>query len=613
MGFEGQDAESAESARPGSPGAGGMAAGSKVPRQRARGRDTADLELVERMRRGMPEAYDELYRRHADAVRRYARTCCRDADTADDLTNEVFAATLQAVRRGTGPETAVRAYLLTSVRRVAADWARTAKREQLVEDFATFAVSAAAQPGGTDALDQGAEVRAMRQAEQSMAVRAFRSLPERWQTVLWHTTVEDASPRDVAPLLGLTPNATAVLAHRAREGLRQAYLQEHVSRALTEGGECARYADRLGAYARGGLRTRAERGLRKHLAECARCETAASEVRDLNEHLGGVLPIAIIGWFVVETWLKGAAVVTGTAGAGAAGAAGSAAATGGGSATAGAVGGAVAEGLGAPVKAGLASGVLATAVAAAITLAMMGGDPDEGPQAAAPPPEVSQEPRPVPEPAPEAVPEPAPDPAPASVPRPELAQAPEPPAPEPAPESESESESESEPTPSPEAPPAPEPEPEEPTPEPPPAPAPFQLRELEYGVLGDGTDPAVRLVGSSPVWQRDGLSVAGRAYAHGITVSALSSVTIDLNRPCVSYRAWAGLDDLTLGIGAAVFSVYGDDVELWTSPLLRRDEPAVPVNVPLTGVETLRLTVRPESPLGPVALVDWAESEIFCE
>src|SRR5207244_9381972 len=108
------------------------------------------------------------------------------------------------------------------------------------------------------------------EAEQTMAVQAFRSLPERYQTVLWHTTVEDESPSEVAPLLGLTANATAVLAHRAREGLKQAYLQAHVSQSLTSGGDCARYADRLGAYARGGLRMRAERGLRKHLEECAR-------------------------------------------------------------------------------------------------------------------------------------------------------------------------------------------------------------------------------------------------------------------------------------------------------------------------------------------------------
>lgn len=222
----------------------------------------ADASLIERMRAGDDTAYEELYRRHADAVRRYARTCCRDGHTADDLTAEVFARMLQAVRGGSGPEHAVRAYLLTSVRRVAANWTKSAKREQLVDDFAVFAAQSArvSEVSDDDTIDLGADVRAMHVAEQSMAMQAFRSLPERWQAVLWHTEVEDESPSEVATLFGLDANGTRVLASRAREGLKQAYLQAHVSTALTDDEECARYADQLGTYARRRLRTRAERG-----------------------------------------------------------------------------------------------------------------------------------------------------------------------------------------------------------------------------------------------------------------------------------------------------------------------------------------------------------------
>ncbi|MHA7962009.1 sigma-70 family RNA polymerase sigma factor [Streptomyces sp. L500] len=310
----------------------------------------SDLELVAQLRGGESTgAYEELYRRHAGAVRRYALSCCRDDHTAEDLTNEVFAATLQAVRGGAGPDTAVRAYLLTTVRRVAAAWGRTTRREHLVEDFAVFATSSAAASVADedDTLGLGADVRAMQEAEESLAVRAFRSLPERWQTVLWHTTVEEESPSEVAPLLGLTANATAVLAHRAREGLRQAYLQAHVSTSLTTGGECARYADRLGAYARGSLRARAERGMRRHLDGCARCRMAAREVADVNSRLRGLLPVAVIGWFAADWSLKAASGLA----AGAAGAAGAAAV----SAGAGA-GADVGAGTGAGAGAGAGSG-----------------------------------------------------------------------------------------------------------------------------------------------------------------------------------------------------------------------------------------------------------------
>ncbi|WP_444544786.1 sigma-70 family RNA polymerase sigma factor [Streptomyces abikoensis] len=314
----------------------------------------SDLELVAQLRGGEGTgAYEELYRRHAGAVRRYALSCCRDDHTAEDLTNEVFAATLQAVRGGAGPDTAVRAYLLTTVRRVAAAWGRTTRREHLVEDFAVFATSSAAASVASedDTLGLGADVRAMQEAEESLAVRAFRSLPERWQTVLWHTTVEEESPSEVAPLLGLTANATAVLAHRAREGLRQAYLQAHVSTSLTTGGECARYADRLGAYARGSLRARAERGMRRHLDGCARCRMAAREVADVNSRLRGLLPVAVIGWFAADWSLKAASGLA----AGAAGAAGAAAVSAGAGAGAG-VGAGTGAGAGAGAGAGSGAG-----------------------------------------------------------------------------------------------------------------------------------------------------------------------------------------------------------------------------------------------------------------
>ncbi|WP_416964958.1 RNA polymerase sigma factor, partial [Streptomyces sp. Agncl-13] len=335
----------------------------------------ADASLIERMRAGDDTAYEELYRRHADAVRRYARTCCRDGHTADDLTAEVFARMLQAVRGGSGPEHAVRAYLLTSVRRVAANWTKSAKREQLVDDFAVFAAQSArvSEVSDDDTIDLGADVRAMHVAEQSMAMQAFRSLPERWQAVLWHTEVEDESPSEVATLFGLDANGTRVLASRAREGLKQAYLQAHVSATLTDDEECARYADQLGTYARRRLRTRAERGLRKHLEECAKCRLAALQIEEVASGIPAVVPIAVIGWFGAAGYAKAIALIAGGAGAGAAGAAGAAAAAGGSSSGgAGAGGAAASEGLGAPVKAGIAAGVVATAAAAAIALALAG-------------------------------------------------------------------------------------------------------------------------------------------------------------------------------------------------------------------------------------------------
>ncbi|MFI5984312.1 sigma-70 family RNA polymerase sigma factor [Streptomyces sp. NPDC051555] len=595
---------------------------------------SSDAELIARMRGGDDGAYEELFRRHADSVRRYARTCCRDAHTADDLTAEVFARTLQAVRGGAGPDQAVRAYLLTTVRRVAAAWTKTAKREQLVEDFALFAeqAGAGAEAGtglapGADTLELGADVRAMHEAEQSLAMQAFRSLPERWQAVLWHTTVEEASPSAIAPLFGLTPNATAVLASRAREGLKQAYLQAHVSTALSEGGDCARYADRLGAHARGGLRVRAERGLRKHLEECVKCRLVAGELKDVNAGIPALLPVAVIGWFAAGYAVKAAGVVAGGvvaaggAGAAAAAAGGSTAGAGAGAGAAGAAGGSGAgasgagalasEGLGLPAKAAIAAGVV-VAAAAGVVFALAGDDAKPEAQVAPKPtavaPALPHAPAPL---------SPEPD---APAPRPPVVRAPVPSprgsaphAPSPSPPRSS---SPPAPTPAKPSPPRATPSPPRPSPKPSPSPAPatgYQLVRLEQSALGDHDGPEVQTWRSSWVWQRWGLVVGDRRYGHGITVNARSSVEITLNRVCRSFSARAGVDGLSLpGDGAVRFSVYGDRVRLWRSAPVSYGEPAVPVEVPLTGRKTLRLVVEHADRRADLTLAAWADSVISC-
>ncbi|MFI6050001.1 sigma-70 family RNA polymerase sigma factor [Streptomyces violascens] len=560
----------------------------------------SDADLIHAMRTGDDSAYEELFRRHSHAVRRYARSCCRDAHTADDLTAEVFARTLQAVRGGAGPEHAVRAYLMTTVRRVAASWTRSAKREQLVDDFAVFAQQSArsAEVSDDDTIDLGADVRAMHEAEQTLAMQAFRSLPERWQAVLWHTTVEEESPSEIAPLFGLTANATAVLASRAREGLKQAYLQAHVSSALTSGGDCARYADRLGAYARGGLRMRAERGLSKHLEECAKCRLAVVELQDVNSAIPALLPVAVIGWFAAGFSLKAAGVVAGGA-AGAAGAGAAAAATGSGS-SGGTAGGAAAEGLGAPAKAGIAAAV-AVAVAAGVVFALTGND--------APPPKPDAKPPAVAPVVPQKQPPPSPPDAPAPEPAPPAPPAPKEPAARPTPPKPTH------PRPTPPRPvPPPKPTPPKPTPPPPPPPAPtvFQVNRLQYGVFGDGTKPEVRLGESSWLWQRSGMRIGEHRYPHGVTVHGRSSVTIDLNRQCRTYDAYAGVDDLAMGLGAVRFSLYGDGARLWQSPVVHGGDPAVPVHADISGRRTIRLVVEPAGPFGGSTLADWAQSQISC-
>ncbi|MFC1434329.1 sigma-70 family RNA polymerase sigma factor [Streptacidiphilus sp. N1-3] len=575
----------------------------------------SDTALTAAVRAGDDSAFEELYRRHADAVRRYARTCCRDAFTAEDLAGEVFARTLQALRAGKGPEFAVRAYLLTAVRNIAATWSRSDRREQLVDDFTLFAATSAV-VADVSTTDPGADAWAMAGVDHSLVLRAFSKLEPSDQVLLWHTEVQQEPPREVAAIIGKTANATAVQAHRARDRLATEFLQAHISDSQQTA--CEEHARKLGAFARGSLGKRASGDIREHMQECDRCSAAYLELVDLNHSLRELLPTGVLVWIgsgyftVLAAGAAGAAglgvgvgvAASGTAAGGTA--AGAAAGTAAGGSGGGAAGGAAAsEGLGLPAKAGIAAVVTVVAVAG-VVFALSGSEhkpPPPKPQAAKvvpspaaivppPPPAPSVAPVPPP-PAPVVHPKPRPTVRHTPAPKPTVRHTP---APKPKP-----------------TPPKPTP-----TPPPPPAPADYYVDALPYSGVGSPTGPSLDGGVSSWVWQRSrGVRVGGQSYGRGITVHAPSSVTVQLNRQCREFDAEAGIDDMTLGFGAARFTVLDATTgrTLWRSGVVRGGEPAVPVSVPLTGVTAIRLVATParDGLFGAaVNVADWANARFSC-
>jgi hypothetical protein len=146
----------------------------------------------------------------------------------------------------------------------------------------------------TSGFSRDAASEAEARAEARLIVRAFSRLPERWRTVLWHLEVEGKTPADVAPMFGLSGNGVSALAMRAREGLRQAYLQEHIGTNIPA--SCRAYAEDLGAGARGRLSPRRQAAMQDHLGQCPGCQDLFTELSELNHKLGTILaPIALAG------------------------------------------------------------------------------------------------------------------------------------------------------------------------------------------------------------------------------------------------------------------------------------------------------------------------------
>jgi RNA polymerase sigma factor (sigma-70 family) len=229
---------------------------------------SSDAELLAQARRGDETAFAELYVRHEAAARRLANSYARAGDP-DDLVNEAFERVLKALRKGLGPDEAFRAYLFVTLRRLAAD--RIARRQDDPYDEVPEPVRAAAHGPDIDAADR------------ALVVQAYESLPDRWQAVLWQTAVEGAQPRELAPALGMSANAAAALAYRAREKLRQAYLQAHLQTAPRPA--CEPHRSRLGAYVRDGLGTRDRSATGAHIDECSSCQGLVAELADVNRLL----------------------------------------------------------------------------------------------------------------------------------------------------------------------------------------------------------------------------------------------------------------------------------------------------------------------------------------
>ncbi|GAB2854650.1 sigma-70 family RNA polymerase sigma factor [Lentzea nigeriaca] len=315
----------------------------------------SDAELIESVRGGTIDAYGQLYERHVSAAYNLARQLARSQAEADDLVSEAFAKVLDTLRAGRGPDAAFRAYLLTALRHTAYDKTRRDKKVDLTEDMTDVAPAVAFSDTAVAGL------------ERSMAARAFAALPERWQMVLWHTEIEGQSPAEVAPLLGLTANGVSALAYRAREGLKQQYLQMHLAEIDAE--RCKATVDRLGAWTRAGLSKREATQVEAHLDECGRCRALAAELADVNGALRIFVAPLVLG-VGATTYLVAAGTTTAVAGAGAA------------------AGGAGAVGASIPRQL-ITVGGSAAAVAAAVVIALTAGGGDQQQpqvQAAEPPP-----------------------------------------------------------------------------------------------------------------------------------------------------------------------------------------------------------------------------------
>jgi RNA polymerase sigma factor (sigma-70 family) len=258
----------------------------------------SDAELIAVVRGGDTQAYGVLYERHLHAAKRAASCLAHTHAEREDLVADAFTRVLRALRDGGGPTEEFRAYLLVTLRNTAISTTRGATVSLYADLPESYLPRAVGDP-------------VVHRWDAMAAATAFASLPERWRTVLWHTEVEDESPAEIAPLLGLRPNGVAALAYRAREGLRQAYLRAHLPEVQSQ--ECRATVAKLAGWVRHNVPDPLHRKIARHLARCAECRDRADTLAKVNDELRVSVAPLLLGATLAAAYVPVAAPVSGAA------------------------------------------------------------------------------------------------------------------------------------------------------------------------------------------------------------------------------------------------------------------------------------------------------------
>lgn len=107
------------------------------------------------------------------------------------------------------------------------------------------------------------------------------------------------------------------------------------------------------------------------------------------------------------------------------------------------------------------------------------------------------------------------------------------------------------------------------------------------------------------------LNINGINYTKGIGTHASSETIYYLGGQFAMFRANLGIDGEVGNYGSVVFQVYGDDVKLYDSGIVTGGISAIPINVNVTGVNSLKLVVTDAGDGINNDHADWANARVI--
>ncbi|MEU5318775.1 sigma factor [Streptomyces sp. NPDC021056] len=231
--------------------------------------------------------YARIYEEQQPRLVAYARSLTRNAHTAEDLVAEAHFRVWRRLAAGHGIDN-VPAYLMTTLRHLASA-AGSAARETPLDPQA--GEQAEAGRHGDDPAEHVSSV--------DMVVRVLGQLPERWVKALWLAEAEGQPLAAIGPQLGTKEGATAVLLHRAREGMRLAFLRTQTG--APDDPACQVHWARMPAYVRGSATARQSERLLGHVDACDDCRARLAALMSANNRLPALVGPALLVFAVGGT------------------------------------------------------------------------------------------------------------------------------------------------------------------------------------------------------------------------------------------------------------------------------------------------------------------------
>lgn len=175
------------------------------------------MDFVTSSSTGMKEQerrFVELYEKEVDAIFRYVFLRVADKEEAKDIVQDSFTRFWQSLNSGSKIENS-RAFLFSITRNRVIDWYRKKKSISLESTFEDE------EGEFFEIADPDAHKQIEVSSESSLVLKAINELASQYREVVYLRFIEDLSPKDIAEILGTTPNAISIRINRGIEELRK--------------------------------------------------------------------------------------------------------------------------------------------------------------------------------------------------------------------------------------------------------------------------------------------------------------------------------------------------------------------------------------------------------